>query len=277
MTASATVLQEEHLLLGASMEEPEGLGLLVPLSYPDEPKSPDGTETLLCDLTGFPYALVSGSDAQSLIETACAGKRLSVGECAFEAVLFGDGRIVGIPLVLRTGEHEYCLIDPCGTNDACMEWVLALSNLRQGDERVFYDVKVEDATDMLVPLMLMGTESGTVLEDYLAPGMGLPSRNEICSRTLDRIQALLACVPHIDGSYIVLIPPAYARILWRSFLSFPCVDPIGHAAMRRILSARLAWSALLDKDGAAKHADLASHGLIRTDGQFVGLRGLLEG
>lgn len=277
MNGDGTILLDEHLLLGAYMEKLEDTDLSVPVRYPNEPQEPGIRSTCLCDLTGLPYALVSGTDAQSLIETCCAGKRLSVGKCAFEAVLFGDGRLVGTPLVLRTGQHEYCLIDLCGTNDACMEWVLALSNLRQGNDRVFADVSVEDATDMLVPLLLMGPESGYVLKDYLTSDAGLPAQGEVCSRTLDRIQALLAGVPAIDGSYIVLIPPTYARVLWRSFLSFPCVDPTGHAALRRTLSILLPWHTLLEKDGTASHTDLANHGLIRADGQFVGMRGLLEG
>lgn len=277
MTEDMTVLFEEHVLLGASMEELEGTDLLIPMSYPEDSLLSDKDITVLSDLTGLPYALVSGSDSRALIELSCAGKRLEVGECSFEAVLFGDGRLIGVPLLLRTGESEYCMLDLAGTDDACMEWVLGLSNLRQGNERVFADVTLEDATDMLVPLLIMGPEAGFVLNDYLAPGEALPSSGEVKSLALDRIQALVTRVPFLDGSYIVLVPPARARVLWRSLLSFSVVNPLGHRGLKGRLKANLPWCGLIGFRDSLRTSDLAACGLIRDDGQFVGMRGLLEG
>ena len=277
MTDDRTHLFEEHLLLGASMEEFGETGILVPSAYPDESLDTDSNATCLCDLTGLPYALVSGHDAQALIEMSCAGKRLEVGECAFEAVLFGDGRLVGTPMVLRTGEHEYCLLDLSADNDACMEWILGLSGLQQGNVRVFDDVKVEDATDMLVPLLLCGCEATAVLGDYLSLDETLPLPGKVKSLFLDRIQALLACVPSYDGSYIVLVPPARARVLWRSFLSFMSVRPMGLVGFKRRLGDALPWFGHIDSDVPQNAAVLSTYGLIRPDGQFVGMRGLLEG
>lgn len=277
MSDVSTFLYEEHLLLGALMEELEEFGLVVPASYPGEAPELDGSATLLSDLTGLPYALMSGSDAATVIEMACAGKELAVGECAFEAVLFGDGRLLAAPFVLRTGAGEYCLIDLSGKDDACMEWLLALSRMKQGSERIFEDVEIEDATEMLVPLLLAGPEARMVLNDYLSEGANLPEPGEVRSLALDRIQALVACVDGLEDTFIVLVPPTRSRVLWRSFLSFSCVYPIGFLTLRNLFELRLPWFDLLGSEEPLKASQLAAHKLIRPNGQFVGMRGLIAG
>lgn len=274
MSDGSTFLFEEHQLLGASMEELEGTGLLLPMSYPGEEL---GHETILADLTGLPYALLSGSDALTLAEMACAGPLLSVGECSFEAVLFGDGRLVGTPLVFRTGDSEYCILDLASKNDACMEWLLGLSLLSQGSERVFVDANLEDASEMLVPLLIKGAQARLVLSDYLSEDARLPEPGKVRTLALDRIQALVAAPQVLEDTFIVLVPPARARALWRSFLSFPFVQPIGFYGLREMFERELPWYPLLESSEPAHAPVLAMYGLIRDKGQFVGMRGLLEG
>ena len=277
-TLDTSLLHDEHLLLGASMGELWDTGLLVPMCYPGSPQSTiENGATLLFDLTGLPYALLSGSEAQNLAEMTFAGKLLSVGECAFEGVFFGDGTPVGAPFVMRTGEHEYCLLDLAAEGDACVEWVLALSLLEQGGERLFPNTKLEDATDLLVPLLLWGAEAKPVLCDYLNATDSLPRPGEVKSLHLDRILTLMAAVPNLKDAFALLVPTAAARVLWRSLLSFPMVQPAGLNDLSRELNTGLAWQCLLDGSPKPGISALKAHGLVRCDGQFVGMRGLLEG
>ena len=273
-----TLLYDEHLLLGASMAELWDTELLVPMGYPDSAVIAIGAgATLLCDLSGLPYALLSGSEAREVAEMTFAGKTLSVGESAFESVFFGDGTLVGVPFVMRTGEHEYCMLDLTASSDACVEWALALTLFEQGGSRIFPGTSLEDATDFLVPFMLWGADAKAVLGDYLNGSGTLPLPGVVKSLNLDRIPVLAAGVEGLQDAFIVLVPTAAARILWRSLLSFPSVSPAGHADIARELKAHLGWQGILDGSAKASVSSLSAHNLVRSDGQFVGMRGLLEG
>ena len=273
-----TLLHEEHLLLGASMEELNDSGYLVPMSYPGtDRKIHDESVTYLFDLTGLPYGLLSGSHAQNVAEMALASKLLDVGESAFEAVLFGDGSLAGFPFVMRCGEHEYCLIDLTAVDDACMEWVSTLTYFEDRGERIFDETTLEDATDYLLPLLLMGENAKTVLSDYVSSVSELPSMGEVRSVYLDQTPTIIAELPVLKDAYLILIPPVRARVFWRSFLSFACVEPGGHLKLQQKLNAQLPWLSDIKLGKIPSKGDLTVYELIRTDGQFVGMRGLLEG
>lgn len=273
---NTTLLHEEHLLLGASMDELNDCGLLVPMSYPATERVSDDA-TYLFDLTGLPYALLSGPYAQDVAEMALASKRLQVGESAFEAVLFGDGSLTGIPFVMRCGEHEYCLLDLSATDDACMEWISTLTGFQDQGERLFKETTFEDATGYLAPLLLWGDVAAAVLSDYLSPGCELPLPGEVRSVQLDQTPTIITVPPNLKDAYVILIPPARARVFWRSFLSFSCVEPAGHRALQQRLATHLQWSAELTQGEKPSKEVLTAYELLRTDGQFVGMRGLLEG
>ena len=273
-----TLLHDEHLLLGASMEELWDTELLVPMGYPESALCAiDAGATLLSDLSGLPYALLSGSEAQNVAEMTFAGKTLAVGESAFEGVFFGDGTLVGVPFVMRTGESEYCMLDLTATSDACMEWALALTLFEQGGSRIFPGTSLEDATEFLVPLMLWGADARAVLCDYLSGSDALPSQGEVRSLKLDRIPALVAGLEGLEDAFVLLVPTSAARVLWRSLLSFPAVTPAGHADIARELKAHLRWQGLLDGSEKPSVSAYLAHNIVRSDGQFVGMRGLLEG
>ena len=276
-TPETTALYEEHLLLGASMAPIEETDLLVPMGYPGSDEASVEGSTLLFDLTGLPYGLLSGPEAQNVAEMTFAGPCLEVGECAFEPALFGDGSLVGLPLVLRTGEHEYCLLDLLGADDACMEWALYLTNFIQDGQRLFPGTTLEDATEFLLPLLMWGSDAPLVLNDYLSDGVTLPAPGTLVSCKLDKIPAIIAALPALSDAYLVLVPPQCARIIWRSFLSFSCLEPAGLVDLKRELMREIPWSELAADRAKATASSLTAHQLIRTGGQFVGMRGLLEG
>jgi aminomethyltransferase len=77
---------------------------------------------------------------------------------------------------------------------------------------------------------------------------------------------------------MVLVPPAFARVLWRSFLSFTYVTPVGREALRSwALGTKLGdvvgWLEQQDRVQVPRQ-ELISRGLVRADGGFVGERGL---
>lgn len=274
-------LYEEHLMLGASLREGSGGEAVAVASYAleQDPRRVVGEGgALLCDLTGAAYLLVAGERAAALASLALAGRELGVGELAFEAALSGDGAVCAVPLALRTGDEELVLVDPTGRGGVLAGWVRFLAGLEQGGEAPFAGTSVEDASGMLVPLLLAGPAAARVLADYLPEGSPAPARGRVEGTRLDRISALVA---HVDAPgaagecYLVLVPPASARALWRSLLSFPEVSPVGHDALAG-LARDLPWGELASGDGVlrASRGSLEAWGLVRDGQDFVGGRAL---
>lgn len=274
----AGVLHEEHALLGASFVPSETTGLLAVRSYAHETEgAPAAGEAWLTDLTGATYLLVSGSDAEPLAYAAFAGKRLPVGECAFSATLSGDGSLLSTPLVARCGDMEFVVIDPTSRGEALSAWTGLLARAESDGVRAFPLVSTCDASDMLVPLALCGPAAVHVLSDYLH-GASLPAPGQVRQLRLDAIDVVVVRpgAPLAQDGLVVLVPPARARVLWRSLLSFTEVSPVGVPALAAFLAGALPWGELLRGAGPERvgRDRLARWGLVRDGGDFVGGRAL---
>ena len=72
------------------------------------------------------------------------------------------------------------------------------------------------------------------------------------------------------------VPPLYARVLWRSFLSFQSVSPVGMRALVREVASRYPFLAPAEGEDrlTATRQELAEHGLLRSEPTFIGARGL---
>lgn len=274
----AGILHGEHLLLGASFSPSERTGMLRVDEYAAE-GALNTREALLADLTGCAYLLVSGSNAPAFSELAFAGDVLGVGDARFEAALTGDGSLLGAPLVLRTGDHETVVIDATRVHESVGAWIefLARAKDARGNE-AFPEVEVEDASEMLVPLLLLGDLSGEVLLDYLHNGDGLPEPGVTRQLRLDAITCVVTRLdlPQGTPAFLLLVPPGSARVLWRSLLSFTEVTPVGHRALSSLLSRILPWASVLDGSGPVRvpREQLEEWGIVREGAEFVGGRAL---
>lgn len=273
-------LEAEHLLLGALMGRLEEVGAEVALSYGDEAAEYSSLRNGcgLTDLSGLYCARIGGAPAAAFVEAAFAGRKLSVGECAFEAVCMGDGRICSIPLIARTGDEEYVLWDATASADMLCAWLSFLANIEQDGYRPYEGIELEDASESLVPLVLWGDPASVIIRDYVDADSKLPKPWHITDVALDgHIPSLIASLS-LDGRpcQLLLVDPHYARTIWRSLLSFKTVAPIGQRALRCLAQESLPWLAALEEatphvmDGAA----LRSAGLVRRIPDFIGARAL---
>lgn len=276
---ATSVLRQEHELLGGLIQE-EG-ALLGPVRYVDKDVELavfDGG-TALVDLTGMDMQLVSGAPASAFCEAACAGPRLSVGTCALEACLLGDGSVASIPLLARTGVSEYLVLDASSRMDVLFSWLGFVAHIEQGGMRPYEGLAVPDETESLVPLVLSGPTASAVLADYV-PGdthRGLPGASEVANLDLDGHITTIVCTLDLpQPTYLVLVPPAYARVVWRSLLSFGSVTPVGHAALRTWMARGVAvLSHLSDPDRLTiGERELRTSGVVREGADFIGARGL---
>lgn len=279
-TLAESPLYAEHLLLGASFDEEEPL-LAAPPHYGDPAleRASFAEGCALSDLSGMTGILVSGQGADTFVAAACAQQALAVGECAFGAVVTGDGSIASVPLVARTGDAEYLVWDASERGLMLHPWLHFLSDIEQNGYRPFGSVAVEDASDALVPLLLWGPHAQTVLADYVPSADALPPQGHIANVRLDRIECLVANLPKTSElCYLVLVPPAAARVLWRSFLSFAVVEPVGTVSLGLQLRDTLPWmAAVLGEESRLELAleQLVAWELAREEGGFVGERALL--
>ncbi len=277
---AAGVLYQEHVLLGAAFGEPAAAPAAPVDSYPIEGDLPEFLSgAVLADLTGTAYVLVSGESAPELFCAASAGRGLAVGEAAFGAVLTGEGRLLSAPLALRSGDHELVFVDPTPRGAALAAWLAFLAGTERDGVAPFANATVEDASGMLVPLLLAGERSEAVLSDYVrTEGERLPSEGEVAALHLDAIPALVTRVPGASvPMWLALVPAARARAVWRSLLSFTEVTPVGTRAAATLFSDGRPWSdALASDEGPAdvSRSDLAAWGLVRDADDFVGARSL---
>ena len=277
---TAGVLHQEHAILGAAFGEPAAAPAAPVTAYVGEGELARSLlGAVLADLTGTAYVLVSGESAEALFRAAAAGRDLAVGEAAFEAVLTGEGRLLSVPLALRSGDHEFVLVDPTSQGAALTAWLELLARTEQDGMAPFARTSVEDASGMLVPLLLAGARSAEVLSDYIrTAGESLPAEGSVAAVHLDAIPALVARVPGPGyPAWLVLVPAAKARAVWRSLLSFREVTPVGTRAAAEVLMGGRPWAGALGSDeGPADvtRSELSVWGLVRAVDDFVGARSL---
>ncbi len=275
-----SLLHDEHVLLGAATDEGVD-GRSMPTSYPtSDVRGAFADGAALIDLTGLGSRLISGTSAEAFVNAAFTCRSLTVGEVALTAVLTGDGALASIALLARTGDREFACWDLLGRGDILFAWLGFVAGVEQGGQRAFPDVVLEDASEALVPLLLWGPQAPAVLADYLRD-QELPEVGRIDGYALDDIGCLVASLPLGKGDcYLVLVPPRYARVLWRSFLSFAVVAPVAPADLLARLVEVLPHLAGLPMSMGKltiTKDELAKAGLIRDTLDFVGARGLTEG
>ncbi len=273
-------LYQEHVYLGATFAPSDEGDVMRVASYPSEKGSFDPKAAYLSDLTGSTYELISGEASQPLAEAFFCGKKLAVGECAWEASLTAEGALTSVPLVARTGGNEYVLLDPSPRGDVVSAWLGFISSIEQGGYAPYAEAKVEDATGMLTPLLLAGHAARTVLSDYVGHPRDLPAPGCVRNVRLDRIATVMMGL-RLPGApdmpaYVLLVPAAQAATLWRSFLSFSVVEPVGSDALARQTRSLTPWGDdLFEKDQVKPGAErLGAAGLLRSERDFIGARGL---
>ena len=265
-------LMQEHGFLGASIEEGRVMSYIA-----ETPLDEAISGACLYDLTGNLYRFFSGDAAQSYAEALCASQKLEAGSCTFTAVLTGDGALVSVPLLVRGGEHEYIVIDAGSRREALGAWMGFISTVEQGGRAPYASVSIEDASSLLVPLLICGKRAEELVRDYTAD-QTLPKPGMVASIAFDGVPCVLARLGRLpEDAFIVFAPPAFATKLFRSFLSFQYVHPQGMDSLAQLLG-ELPWAEALSGDDriVIPRDTLLRWGIVRPETDFIGARGLSE-
>lgn len=281
--ATRGALYVEHVALRAGFARSEENGIIYPESYDGETELDEALAgAVVADLTGSTYRLVSGTNPQTLCEEAFCAKKLDVGECAFEPALTGKGSITSVPLLARSGAHEYVVLDCTSRGAVAAGWITFLAGIEQDGVKPFECTTVEDASAMLIPLLVAGHRADELVSDYLGRNRGkLPRRGTLTTEMLDnRIPAIVMALPMGEKgqleAYVLLVQPMHAQVVWRSMLSFSWATPVGMNAVRRLLSEQLPWVGRLESSDVVEFSEeeLRGWGLLRDGSDFVGYRGV---
>ena len=269
-------LHSEHRLLGAQFDD-EGR----PTRYASGEVSAEDltSSTMLCDISHMLTLVFGGEVGESYASAVFAGEKLSVGDCSFEGVLTGDGSLASCPLLMRTGTQEYVVCDASPRGDILSGWMSFVSAIEQQGYAPYADLQMDDATGTHSVMLLAGVAADEVLGDYLSQGITLPADGTVSSCDLDAFPCVIAHLPEVKGfgaAYLIFVPPACAVPLWRSFLSFPEVTPVGTDDFRRVMGVAYPWARLLDSQDAVRvdAKMFAKEGLLRTERDFIGARGV---
>jgi len=267
-------LEEEHALLGASLDQ---AGRATSYATVDDELAAFTEGCALCDVWGAYSLLMEGEKAEAFVDATCAGTPLDAGDAALEAVLSGDGSVIGVPIVARMGASEFVLWDMTPRAEALDAWLSFVQGIEQKGVAPYADVNCEDVTGGLAPLLLWGPAATRVLGDYLGAGVEPPEPGHVSTPKLDgRIASVIVRTAAVPDALLVCVPHEVARVLWRSLMSFMEVTPVGTEALRAHACQQLPWAASLVADDRVDLAKdvLVSAGLVRTTGGFIGQRGL---
>jgi aminomethyltransferase len=196
------------------------------------------------------------------------------GDIKVTLCLAGDGTIVAPVLLACTAATEFTLWTASECAEGLRTWLEALISVEQNGVKPFDGVKLTDESDTISTLCLAGPDARAILDDYT---LVLPQPNTILDGKLDELGCVLACLELSENpAYLVWTHEVQARTLWRSFLSFEQVVPVGASALWAYVGET--WPGIVDflDEPVLPHKpeDLKLTGLLRSGGDFVGARAL---
>ena len=282
MSTSTWHLKPEHEILGARLDD--ALECVIDYGDIEDEMAALAGEQAVVDLHSLRMLLVSGADAEYFMQCACATQMLFVGQNAFTAIFDSDGMLLGCPLIMRTGDHEFLLFDRGVQFENILDWLCALASAKQQGQSLFAGVEVQEQTGALYPMVLCGPGAKDILNDYLEDKNSLEYPGMTASLKLDQIDAIGSRLALEYPVYLLLVPPAMARTLFRSFLSFKELKTAGFTSYWKYLSnGECEFLKLFNtdeelNDAAEDHKfdpkKFEKRGLVRPDKNFIGARAI---
>lgn len=278
-----SMLQQEHMALGAALEELEDLNVVAQYHDLETEYEALSNGTALIDISWARLLLIQGQPLENFAQAALTCAPLKVGQASPTALLAGDGALINVDLAARTGDQELLLVDTSARFDVLDGWLDFLEHIESDGVAPYAHISHSEQTEALVCLQLTGARAQELLTDYVADKNLLPKPGRVTQVNLDIIACILIGLPTASGSehahrasYLVLVPATYAAILWRSFLSFTYVEPVGHRAWNAAERAHVPWYEHIQKTKPlmVPASVLESWGLVRQQQNFIGARGL---
>lgn len=281
MSRAHSCLFEEHLLLGAQFETDEE-GRERVASYPFAHAEFQVDRTYLMDMEGHPFAYAHGQLASSFISCVSASALPDVDSIRPSLLLSGTGGVLSLPFIARAAADEYVIFDYSSRADTTFSWLSFVQAIEEGGSHPFQALQLEHEIPDLIPLGLVGTGAAAIIQDYLGSHEQAPFSLTLKSYRFDGTIPVLV-FSFSSACYLLFVPRARARILWRSLLSHTELAPTAPKNFKRVLAQvcpRLArMDAAPDLDDLSSIPELSTAALradqlIRNDTNFIGARSL---
>ena len=233
------VLAQEHALLGATLE-PAANGYLEASYYGDGASEPQAftQDAALCDVGSLVSTCISGKEAAAFVSAVFTGPVPFAGQVVCALALTGTGTVVSPALVAGIGPQDFCIWVPAETAEGLDSWLHGIAAIEQDGKAPYASVTFEPGAPFSTMLAMVGPEAPQVLADYLQEGSELPNAGTVANVSLDAIETVVLH-PQIPGAakndahndaYLIVTPNQKVVLLWRSFLSFNSVVPVGTSA-----------------------------------------------
>jgi aminomethyltransferase len=205
---------------------------------------------------------------------AFTAPELAPGDIKVSLCLAGDGTIVAPVLLACTAATEFTLWTASECAEGLRAWLEALIGVEQAGVKPFDGVALSEESETIATICLAGPDSRRILEDYTSV---LPKSNTIIDGRLDKLGCVLAQLDlSNDPAWLIWTHETQARTLWRSFLSFEEVVPVGASALWAYVGET--WPGIVEflDDPVLPHKpeELKLSKLLRSGGDFVGARAL---
>lgn len=274
------ILYDEHVVLGATFSFDEAGGEYV-TSYPQQ--SPDTVESkdladhecCIADMSGVFYRVISGVDAQAYISMLSATDHAGIGDTRLSCVLSGDGSVISYPFIARTGDSEYVILDTSARSQTLGMWMDFVQHIKQDTYEPFANVHIETYDEKLVPIALYGNGVNQLLLDYIPQDSAIFENHRVNVISLDSHITCL-CLHPCQSWYMLFVPAKYARLMWRSLLSFTYVkpQPYHHACDYLCASQPEELNVNSNDKLTLTFRVLNNYNLVRSDTSYIGAREL---
>jgi glycine cleavage system aminomethyltransferase T len=234
-----------------------------------------------CDMSTLGKLRISGAAAHDFVHimfTADVTPLERLGGAVASLLLTGEGEVIDVVLIIRTGDDEYMVTTSAETVDEAFEWLNAHSAITDEAGAVFDGLAVTNETAALATVVLFGTGSRAVLDELSAQSFETaPRTGRLTMAQLDTVPVLALESPVLPGTgevFELYCPPASVEGLMHALLSFPEIDPLTPADYRALRVAHGTWFAPATDAAYVRPHETGFAHLLRPQGDYVGARAL---
>ncbi len=254
---------------------------------------------LVLDLSFQGVLRVFGAGAAYFLQavlTADVERLDHVGASAYSLILTSDADIIDLVYVTRTGESEYMIITDAPNTDEVYEWLHDNSRVALHGKRVFDNVEIEDQTDELARLCIMGKGSLDILDELARTAHTVGGKASAGSNNAGRgprfsyvdalkdgiyfgteisgIPMMLVSDNQVEGSTLIYTSGQAAVALWQAFMGFDELQAVGFDQYVSIRREKKLWLDGVDEGAYRKPSEAGLMHLVREGGGFAGARAL---
>jgi hypothetical protein len=222
---------------------------------------------------------LSGASAALFIHTMTTVDISSldeVGAAAAALILTGQGEIIDLVILARTGDTEYMLTTHPATKDEVFAWLEAHAELSDEAGSVFSQLELEDKTKDLKTVAVYGPAAHCIVNDLAGGELDAALLGRcvgLCE--LDGLPAFVFSYPLLEGGYFELsVAPNCAPSLEHLLLSFSEIDPDSWEEYCAKRQAARTWFSGAEQSEYRRPDSPELSALMRTTRDFVGARAL---